>query len=137
MIMSTSRRATARMGNRFSKQAFLVIVALAIALHAYQQLALASTFSLGWFAWALTPYAVCALLLWRLESGVPSICGALAALLLDLDTHYDVFIHPGSSTAALALIFVPLWSTILICPVVILIAWLIVNRRRTAAHRAP
>ena len=65
----------------------------------------------------------------RARSGIPAALGVSVAFALDLLAHYDVFVNPTSSTAALALLVVPLWSALLFAPVVMLIAWLAVRRR--------
>ena len=106
-------------------------------LHAYEQLALSSEFSLGWLLWSLVPYAVCLAVLARSVSGVPPLCGVLVAFAFDLIAHYEVFVHPTGSTAALALIFVPLWGALIFCPAVVLVVWLIVRRRRALLNHAP
>ncbi len=107
----------------------LSVMALALALHAYEQLVKSSTPSLGFFLWAMLPYGVCFVVLVRSRSGVPAALGVSVALVLDLIAHYDVFVNPTGSTAALALLVVPLWSALLFAPVVMLIAWLVVRRR--------
>ena len=107
----------------------VAVIALAAALHAYEQLAKSSVPSPGFFLWAMVPYAVCFLVLIRSRSGIPAALGVTAAFALDLLAHYDVFVNPTSSTAALALVAVPLWSALLIAPAVMAIAWLAVRRR--------
>jgi chromate transport protein ChrA len=68
---------------------------------------------------------------------VAAIAGAIVALLFDLVTHYDAFVNPKGSTAALALIFVPLWNTLVFSPVAIFVAWLFLRRRGRQVHHAP
>jgi hypothetical protein len=112
-----------------SRSYAVAVIALAIALHAHEQLAKSSAPSLGFFLWAMVPYAVCFLVLIRSRSGIPAALGVSVALALDLLAHYDVFVSPTSSTAALAMVAVPLWSAFLIAPAVMVIAWLAVRRR--------
>jgi len=119
------------------KQLTLAVASLGLALHAYEQAALSTAFSLGWLLWALAPYAVCLVVLFSSSSGIPALCGVLVALGFDLIAHYDVFIHPIGSTAALSLVFVPLWDVLILCPVVMLVAALLVRRRRALLHHAP
>ena len=104
----------------------LLVTALAITLHAYENLAKAAAPSLGWFLWATLPYAICLAVWARSSIGAPAVAGVIA----DLVAHYAVFVHPTSSTAALAMIFVPLWSTLLFCPVAMFAVWLAIRRRR-------
>ena len=114
----------------------IAVIALAIALHAYEQLAKSSAPSLGFFLWAMVPYAVCFLVLIRSRSGIPAALGVSVALALDLLAHYDVFVSPTSSTAALALVAVPLWSAFLFAPAVMVVAWLVVRRRSKSGNGA-
>ena len=125
------------MDSALPKQLTLAVAGLGLVLHAYEQLALSREFSLGWLLWGLTPYAVCLAVLARSVNGAPSLCGAAVALVFDLIAHYDVFIHPTHSTAALAMIFVPLWGALIFCPVVMLVVWLIVRGRRALLNHAP
>jgi hypothetical protein len=113
------------------------VAALGVSLHAYENFAKAAQPSLGWFLWAMVPYALCLLIWSRSGTGVPALAGVLFALGFDLYTHYAVFIHPTSSTAALAMIVVPLWSSLLFCPVIMLVAWLAVRRRQVIGPHAP
>jgi|SRR5665213_1481324 len=107
----------------------LVIVCLAVLMHAYEQVVNSASPSLGWFLWAMLPYGVCLMSLLWFRSGVPTAIGAAVALVWDAIAHYDVFVHPTSSTAALALLFVPLWNALLFSPIAMLIAWLVVRKR--------
>ena len=78
---------------------------------------------------ALFPYALCVVVAMRSESVVPAIAGATFALLLDGIAHYDVFVRPNGSTAVLAFLFVPLWSTLVFVPLTMLITRAIMRRR--------
>jgi len=100
----------------------------AVLLHVYEQFAKSAAPSIGWLLWAMLPYALCLAVLARSRSGLPATLGALVALAWDLNAYYDVFVHPTSSTAALAMIFVPLWSTIVFVPAAMLITWLPMRR---------
>jgi len=111
-----------------------VPVALAILLHGYENLALSSDgFSTTWLLWALFPYGLVLALSCFEGTRKASIAGAVVALLVDGLVHYDVFISPQSSTAALALIWIPIWNTILFVPVATLIARIIIRRKSTLA----
>lgn len=100
------------------------LVALGVVLHAYEQAQGSGSISVLWFSWALLPYAVCLVAATLPATRVPSIAGATVVLLLDLWVYYDVFVHPMGSTAALALVFIPLWSTLVFAPLVMFLAWL-------------
>jgi hypothetical protein len=60
----------------------------------------------------------------------PAIAGATLALVFDLAGHYSVFVNPQGSTAALALLFIPLWSTIIVVPAATFIAWFVARMVR-------
>ena len=125
------------MNTTLAFRAALGVTTLAGFLHAYENLAKAAEPSLAWFLWAMLPYVVCLLIWIRSSVGSPAFAGVIAALAFDLVAHYDVFIHPTTSTAALAMIFVPLWSTLLFCPVAMLVVWLAVRRRDLNESHAP
>jgi len=78
--------------------------------------------------WALVPYVLCACLAMFRALRLAAIAGTGATLLFDLWIHYTVFVHPTSSTAALALIFAPLLTSLVIAPVVTLGVWLSMRR---------
>jgi hypothetical protein len=118
-----------RMKSTRSRLFAIAVIAIAAALHAYEQPAKSSAPGFGWFLWSMVPYGVCLLVLLRAKSGIPGALGVSTAFALDLVAHYDVFVHPKGSTAALALLFVPLWSALIIAPVVMFAAWLAVRRR--------
>ncbi len=118
-----------------AKVAVALISIAAVALHAYESFCLADRPSPGFFLWLLVPYAVAALFAWRFRWYLPVAIGMIAALSLDLLNHHDVFVAPTSSTAGLNMIFVPLWSALLIVPAVILLAqWCV--RKLVGARRA-
>jgi hypothetical protein len=48
---------------------------------------------------------------------------ALLMLLFEAMIYYDVFVHPSSSTAALAYVFKPLIQVLVLLPVGIFISW--------------
>ncbi len=107
------------MKSPFSIANFLIILS-GIGLHTYTLL---STFSLGHAVFliglmlvSIFPYAIC-LVLTLVKPGFywVSFGGALAALVVDSLTYHSVFISPHSSTAALALLFSPLWNLFYLC----------------------
>lgn len=111
-----------------------------VALHFYTALFKAEggmdaiAFLLGLLLWSCTPYAIAA----ALAGGHRAVWGlgaAAACLAADLFMHYSVFVAPKGSTAALGLLFMPLWNLFVIGPVGALLCWLVqrVLRRRGAA----
>ncbi|MBK9956246.1 MAG: hypothetical protein IPP18_14250 [Rhodocyclaceae bacterium] len=112
-------------------------LALGVVLHTYEQTLSSAGASGAWLLWALVPYVVCTAASVVPVTRLPVISGVLAALAIDLLVHYQVFVSPGSSTAALALIFAPLWSSLLVVPVAILVSWLVIRARRAHLRHAP
>jgi hypothetical protein len=111
----------------------LAAFAVALVLHLYENLAKTDQgFSAGWLAWQMLPY-VLALALSRARSiGNAVFPAMLMALGFDAITHYEVFIAPTSSTAAIALVWGPLWNTILVIPLATGLAVLFARMRRRA-----
>ena len=115
-----------------------VLVALGVALHAYENFTnYSGPFSLGMFAWSLTPYALCVVVAALSPSSIPAVAGAVTALLFDFDAHNHVFVHPTSSTAGLILLFAPLWNTLVFVPLAMLAAWFLLRLRKRTNEIAP
>jgi hypothetical protein len=109
------------------------IAVLGAALHGYEHLYKSSSdSSMGFLLWSMVPYLLCLLLSAFPAVRTSVIAGAVLALVFDVWGHYSVFVDPQSSTAALALLFIPLWSSIVVVPVGTLIAWLVARGRRNA-----
>jgi hypothetical protein len=70
-------------------------------------------FSIGMFLWSLIPY--CVILILR-SSLYGAFCAAVGVFVLDLWIHVDIFVFPTSSTAAIGLLFMPLWNLIIVIP---------------------
>ena len=91
-------------------------------------------FLIGLFLWSCTPYAVAAVLAWSRRT-VWALGAAAACLAADVFMHYAVFVAPKGSTAALGLLFMPLWNLVAIGPAGALLFWLahwIFGRQRGA-----
>lgn len=63
---------------------------------------------------------------------------AAGALIGDLHMHYSVFIAPKGFTAALGLLFMPLWNLLIMGPVGALVGWAIARfiRKLSRNHAA-
>jgi hypothetical protein len=110
---------------------------LATSLHLYENLSGTSeSFSIGFFCWTLAPHILALVLSCFRATRLPALAGAAVALLMDAWTFHRVFVYPASSTAAIALIWIPLWNILIFVPGATWIAWLI-NRRRQSAAQAP
>ena len=77
----------------------------------------------------LFPYVLCIVVALRSESIVPAMAGALFALGVDGIAHYDIFVRHTGMSALLAVFFVPLLSTIVFVPLVILVTRSFLRRR--------
>ena len=113
----------------------IVIVLLAIALHVYETY-VNSPGGIGFLLWSSMPYALCVIVAALSTSSIPAVAGAVTAFLFDLGAHNDVFVHPTSSTAGLALLFVPLWNTLVFSPLAMFAAWSL-RLRAGASEIAP
>ncbi len=78
----------------------------------------------GLFLYSCLPYAICWVIATR-SSPLAGFFGALAALIADMMTFYDVFVAPTSSTAALGLVIAPAVNLVLFMPIGLIIGWCI------------
>jgi hypothetical protein len=78
---------------------------------------------------------LCAVAL-RFWGASAAIGGTIVALVLDVLTVYAVFIHPTSSTAPVLLLYVPLYSLVIVTPLGIA-AGRLTDRRRRARRPGP
>jgi hypothetical protein len=117
------------------KAALLAVCGAAIGLHAYECFVLASSPAPGFFLWSLLPYAAAAFFFVRPnQSLIPAMAGMLVALLVDGLNHYEIFISPSGSTAALGMIFIPIWSAAVFVPLACLVTRRIVRARAAEAN---
>lgn len=116
--------------SKFAKTNSLALCGVGVALHVYTALFKAEggvgaiAFLVGLFLWSCMPYAIAAALAWR-RKPVLGLGAAAACLAADLFMHYNVFIAPKGSTAALGLLFMPLWNLLAIGPAGALLFWLV------------
>ena len=87
-----------------------------------------SGFTIGLLLWSLLPYLV--LELAGRKSSWGALCAAFVVFFADLYVHLGVFVWPGSSTAPLGLVAMPLWNLALFIPVSFLAGYLIEKRFR-------
>ncbi|MDP3227225.1 MAG: hypothetical protein Q8N13_04520 [Acidovorax sp.] len=116
----------------------LSLCAAGVALHLYTAFFKAeggtgaAAFLIGLFLWSCTPYAIAAVLAWS-RWAAWGLGAAAACLAADVFVHYTVFVAPKGSTAALGLLFMPLWNLVAIGPAGASLFWLahrIFARRR-------
>ncbi len=62
------------------------------------------------------PYFICTIIVFLKKDDIIVLFGAGFPLVLDLFMHYSVFINPTSSTAALGLLFMPIWNIVVFMP---------------------
>ena len=112
--------------------------ALAFLLHSYEQLAQSSGGpSVAWLAWAMMPYILCLVVSAFPRTRSPAVAGAVVSVAFDCFAYYSVFINPQGSSAALLLIFAPIWNTVVIAPIAIVIADRLVHRVVGLGGNAP
>jgi hypothetical protein len=110
------------------------VVAVAALLHAFECFADGATDAgMAFFVWGMTPYVLCLIIssLGTLRVA-PAVGGALA-LAIDVLVHFEVFVSPQASTAAMLLVFVPLWNNLVLVPAGTIVAWLFARRRSQSA----
>lgn len=108
----------------------LALCGAGVALHLYTTVFKAEggmgaiAFLIGLLLWSCAPYATAAVLA-RGRRAVWGMGAAAACLVADGFMHYSVFIAPKGSTAALGLLFMPLWNLLVIGPAGALLLWLV------------
>ena len=108
----------------------MALIAFGFALHTYTVTVQASFFSLGFWLWMLAPYVGASALLWMFKQPHAAAGALFIPVLLDCANYYSVFVRPESSTAALGMIFVPLWNLVLFGPIGGTLGWLAGRRQR-------
>ena len=102
-------------------------VGAGVLLHAYQALVASSgantAFAFGLFLWSTVPFAIAAVMDRLGVNRFRAAAFAWASLLGSVYMHFAVFVQPTGSTAALGLLFMPLWNLLLIGPAGLLAAW--------------
>lgn len=111
-------------------QAAMVLCAAGGLLHLYTALFKADGGGMLGFvglllAWSYLPYALCVAMAVRKHWFAAAFGGALTSLAFDAGMHHAVFIAPKSSTAALGLLFMPMWNLLLMMPAGAIVATLV------------
>ena len=97
----------------------------------------AAAFGAGFLMWALFPYFVFLWLSCIPVLRVPASAAIAAMLAVDAVIRYDVFIAPRRSTAAIALLFAPLWNAVVVGPLVLLCTWAIRSAKANRQRNVP
>lgn len=109
----------------------IAIAVVGAVLHAYELLHVgAEGVSSIFFLWPMVPYGLCLILSAFTPLRLHVIAAVSLVLAFDLLAHYSVFINPQSSTVGLLMLFVPLWSTIIVVPLATFISWAVAQWRR-------
>ena len=82
-------------------------------------------FSLKLLLLSLAPYVI--IILFR-KASYGALCAAIVVFLFDLFMHLEVFVWPSSSTAALGLLFMPIWNLFFFVPLSFLAGYFIGER---------
>ena len=103
---------------RLAQAAVVTAAALHVASLAYGSAGpLLSYFMIGLLAFSLVPYLVCLLLIsWAKKVGA-GLGGLVGVAALDLAVYWSVFVSPKGSTAALGLLFAPVWKLVAALPI--------------------
>jgi len=108
--------------------ALVTLISLGLGLHAYIAFFMSAggpdSFGIGLLQWSIVPYLVAGAIALISRNALMGIVAAGLVLLVDAWTFYEVFIHPKGSTAALALLWMPLWNLVLVVPLGALAGWI-------------
>ena len=116
------------MANRVHKGYAVIPIAIGLALDGYfLGLRDPDRFISGAFVWQILPYFLCAIALVLMRSALPALPAACVVVFFDALTMHDVFIAPTRSTAALALLWMPLWNLIIFAPLTLFLTWLVLR----------
>lgn len=122
------------------RAAFSAIVVLGIALHiyiaVYESAGGFNSFSGGLLVWSSLPYVAAVIVAIASKKALVGAVASGLVLLVDAWTYHSVFIQPSSSTASLALLWMPLWNLILVVPIGAGVTWAWL-RTRSAGNHAP
>jgi len=107
--------------------AVVAVSLLGIGLHAY-----VNGGATGFLLWTSVPYLFCLVASCLAPTHVPAIAAAVVVLAFDVFVHYSVATSK-SSTAAIAYVYSPLWNTLVLAPIALLVASAVVRWRARAA----
>ena len=106
------------------------LIAFGVALHSYTLLyGLKNSssgnygFSMALWLLSISPYAIAGSFVWFFRKPYAAVGALVLPSIMDAGTFYSVLINPRGSTAALALLFAPLWNLFLFLLIGALIGW--------------
>jgi len=122
------------------EKATLGVIVAGLVLHIYTAVFKSqggpSIFLLALGLASMIPYGLAYLVGTRSKTAAAGLGAACACLAGDLFMHYSVFVTPKGSTAALGLLFMPVWNLFLIGPSGAIVGWTI-HRALQRADDAP
>ena len=119
------------MSQKNLKYAIYIVLFLGASLHVFHVFTVfishegLTSFSLGIMAWSLVPYMLCLIILKSVGTPVKAFIAGLLILIMDIWVHVEVFVSPSGSTAAVGLVFMPLWNLVLVIPIGCIVGWVI------------
>jgi hypothetical protein len=122
---------------KIARSSAYLLLLYGVVLHTYTNLFEAESFSFGWWLWSLSPYLIRGLIFLIYKRPHATAGALIIPAILDAGNFYSVFIHPTSSTAALGMLFVPLWNLIIFVPVGTAVGWWLGYRIGLTAGGAP
>jgi hypothetical protein len=116
-----------------SEKIAFALMLFGFVLHTYTNVVEASHFSLGFWLWAMSPYAAGGALLWLFRQPQAAVGALILPAFMDAGTFYSVFFSPENSTAALGLLLMPLWNLVVFIPLGGGVGWWVGKRMRETA----
>ncbi|MFO1396507.1 MAG: hypothetical protein U1F48_05530 [Burkholderiales bacterium] len=109
----------------------LAVAAAGFLLHMYE-----GAPGIGYLLWGMLPYALSAVISSFRTTRQAALGGALVTLIFDGGMHYEVFTS-SRSTAVLALLWIPVWSTLIFVPAGTAVTLRLLRRRDEVKNGAP
>ena len=75
--------------------------------------------------WPMGPYLILLCIIPFARTPIALLLPTLAVILIDVSVIYEVFVAPSSSTAALILLWMPVWHVIIVIPILFFVGRLI------------
>jgi len=88
-----------------------------------------SLFSFGLMVWSLLPYLIILIIINPMNKPQKALGATGTILFMDIWMYKEVFLTPRSSTAALGLLFMPLWNLIIFIPLGCLLGWFFLEKQ--------
>ena len=114
------------------------VCAAAVVLHVVTAFVMSAgpvgAFTLQLFVFSCLPYLAMFVLATSLKQPIPGATGASAALVADAAMFWSVFVQPKGSTAALGLLFMPVWNLLAIAPAAAAMAFVVTRGLKRDSH---